>query len=174
MARSKKSHKKTLDSLKQIEQNAAGIDIGADSHWVSVSPDRDEHNVREFKCYTPDLYALADWLTQCEVETVVMESTGVYWIPVFQILETRGFKVSLVNSHHVKTVPGRKSDVLDCQWLQQLHSYGLLAGSFRPQDEICVLRSYIRHRDNLIRIAGTHVQRMQKRRNVVEMNQLLI
>ena len=91
-----------------------------------------------------------------------MESTGVYWIPVFQILETRGFEVSLVNSHHVKTVPGRKSDVLDCQWLQQLHSYGLLAASFRPQDEICVLRSYIRHRDNLIRTAGTHVQRMQK------------
>ena len=162
MARSKKSHKKALDSLKQINSNAAGIDIGADSHWVSVSSDRDEQNVREFKCYTPDLYALADWLTQCEVETVVMESTGVYWIPVFQILETRGFKVSLVNSHHVKTVPGRKSDVLDCQWLQQLHSYGLLAGSFRPQDEICILRSYIRHRDNLIRSAGTHVQRMQK------------
>ena len=162
MAKSKKSQTKALDSLQQINQNAAGIDIGADSHWVSVSPDRDEQNVREFKCYTPDLYALADWLTQCEVETVVMESTGVYWIPVFQILETRGFEVSLVNSHHVKTVPGRKSDVLDCQWLQQLHSYGLLAGSFRPQDEICILRSYIRHRDNLIRSAGTHVQRMQK------------
>ncbi len=162
MAKSKKGQKKALDSLKQIEQNAAGIDIGADSHWVSVSPDRDEQNVREFKCYTPDLYALADWLSQCEVATVVMESTGVYWIPVFQILETKGFKVLLVNSHHVKTVPGRKSDLLDCQWLQQLHSYGLLAGSFRPQDEICVLRSYIRHRDNLIRSAGTHVQRMQK------------
>ena len=162
MAKSKKSQTKALDSLQQINQNAAGIDIGADSHWVSVSPDRDEQNVREFKCYTPDLSALADWLTQCEVETVVMESTGVYWIPVFQILETRGFEVSLVNSHHVKTVPGRKSDVLDCQWLQQLHSYGLLAGSFRPQDEICILRSYIRHRDNLIRSAGTHVQRMQK------------
>lgn len=162
MAKSKKSPKKALDSLKQLNRNAAGIDIGADSHWVSVSPDRDEQNVREFKCYTPDLYALADWLRQCEVETVVMESTGVYWIPVFQSLETKGFKVLLVNSHHVKTVPGRKSDVLDCQWLRQLHSYGLLAGSFRPQDEICVLRSYIRHRDNLIRSAGTHVQRMQK------------
>ena len=91
-----------------------------------------------------------------------MESTGVYWIPLFQILETRKFEVLLVNSHHVKTVPGRKSDVLDCQWLQQLHSYGLLAGSFRPSDEICVLRSYIRHRDSLIRSAGSHVQRMQK------------
>ena len=175
---SKASKKKSLDSLKPINLNAAGIDIGADSHWVSVPPDRDEQNVQEFKCYTPDIYALADWLKQCQVETVVMESTGVYWIPVFQILETRGFEVLLVNSHHVKlarslapfvgagslvkTVPGRKSDVLDCQWLQQLHSYGLLAGSFRPRDEICVLRSYIRHRDNLIRSAGTHVQRMQK------------
>ncbi len=159
---SKASKKKSLDSLKPINLNAAGIDIGADSHWVSVPPDRDEQNVREFRCYTADIYALADWLKQCQVETVVMESTGVYWIPVFQILETRGFEVLLVNSHHVKTVPGRKSDVLDCQWLQQLHSYGLLAGSFRPRDEICVLRSYIRHRDNLIRSAGTHVQRMQK------------
>ena len=173
-----KKKKKTLDSLKPINLNAAGIDIGADSHWVSVPQDRDEQNVQEFRCYTPDLYALADWLAQCEMETVVMESTGVYWIPVFQILETRGFEVLLVNSHHVKlarslapfvgagslvkTVPGRKSDVLDCQWLQQLHSYGLLAGSFRPQDEICIRRSYIRHRDNLIRSAGTHVQRMQK------------
>ena len=157
-----KKKKKTLNSLKPINLNAAGIDIGAESHWVSVPQDRDEQNVKEFRCYTPDLYALADWLSQCEIKTVVMESTGVYWIPIFQILETRGFEVLLVNSHHVKTVPGRKSDVLDCQWLQQLHSYGLLAGSFRPQDEICVLRSYIRHRDNLIRSAGTHVQRMQK------------
>ncbi len=158
----KPGKKKSSDSLKPIKVNAAGIDIGANTHWVSVPSEKDEQNVREFKCYTPDLYALADWLTQCGIETVVMESTGVYWIPIFQILETRGFEVSLVNSHHVKTVPGRKSDVLDCQWLQQLHSYGLLAGSFRPQDEICILRSYIRHRDNLIRSAGAHVQRMQK------------
>ena len=162
MTKSKRRKQQSPDSLKPIKINAAGIDIGANSHWVSVPPDKDEQNVREFKCYTPDLYDLADWLTQCGIETVVMESTGVYWIPIFQILETRGFEVSLVNSHHVKTVPGRKSDVLDCQWLQQLHSYGLLAGSFRPQDEICILRSYIRHRDNLIRSAGSHVQRMQK------------
>ena len=91
-----------------------------------------------------DLYQMADWLTQCKVETVAMESTGVYWLPVFQVLESRGFEVKLVNAHYVKTVPGRKSDVLDCQWLQQLHSYGLLAGSFRPEDQICVLRSYIK------------------------------
>ena len=102
MAKSKKKKQKSLDSLKLINLNAAGIDIGADSHWVSVPPTQEEQNVREFKCYTPDLYALADWLQECEVETVVMESTGVYWIPVFQILETRGFKVLLVNSHHVK------------------------------------------------------------------------
>lgn len=161
-SRQKANQKKSVESLQPINLNAAGIDIGADSHWVSVPPDRDQQNVREFRCYTPDLYALADWLKQCQIETVVMESTGVYWIPVFQILETKGLEVLLVNSHHVKTVPGRKSDVLDCQWLQQLHSYGLLAGSFRPKDEICVLRSYIRHRDNLIRSAGTHIQRMQK------------
>lgn len=166
-----------------MNSNAAGIDIGATSHWVSVPPDRDSQPVREFRCFTPELYALADWLHKCKIETVVMESTGVYWVPLFQILETRGLKVFLVNSHHVKSVPGRKSDVLDCQWLQQLHTYGLLAGSFRhsscfksakppnalpPENEICVLRSYIRQRDNLIRSAATHVQRMQKA--LTEMN----
>jgi len=156
--------KRNVDTgkLKLVNPNAAGSDIGATSHWVSVPPERDGQPIREFRCFTPDVYALADWLRQCEIETVVMESTGVYWIPLFQILETRGFKVFLVNSHHVKSVPGRKSDVLDCQWLQQLHSYGLLAGSLRPENEICVLRSYIRQRDNLIRTAATHVQRMQK------------
>ncbi len=108
------------------------------------------------------MYALAHWLKERKIETVAMESTGVYWIPLFQILETQGFDVKLVNAHHVKTVPGRKSDVLDCQWSQQLHSYGLLSGSFRPDDQICVLRSYIRQRDTLIKTASTHVQRMQK------------
>ena len=105
---------------------------------------------------------MADWLKQCQIETVAMESTGVYWLPVFQILESRGFEVKLVNAHYVKTVPGRKTDVLDCQWLQQLHTYGLLSGSFRPEDKICVLRSYIRHRDSLIKTVCDHVQRMQK------------
>ncbi len=106
-----------------INPNAAGIDIGAESHWVSVPQSRDSQPVRCFGCFTSDLYALARWLKECRVETVAMESTGVYWIPVFQVLETQGFEVKLVNAHHVKTVPGRKSDVLDCQWLQQLHSY---------------------------------------------------
>jgi len=148
--------------LRPINPNAAGIDIGSEFHWVSVPKERTSECVRRFGCYTADLYALADWLAECRVETVAMESTGVYWIALFQILETRGFEVKLVNAHHVKTLPGRKTDILDCQWLQQLHSYGLLSGSFRPEDQICVLRSYIRHRDSLIKSACVHVQRMQK------------
>jgi transposase len=154
--------KSPSSNLPLINLNAAGIDIGADRHWVSVPVDRDQDSVRSFGCFTADLYAMADWLKSCRIETVAMESTGVYWIPVFQILESRGFEVKLVNAHYVKTVPGRKTDVLDCQWLQQLHTYGLLAGSFRPEDQICVLRSYIRQRDNLIKSACVHVQRMQK------------
>jgi len=155
-------------SLPPINLNAAGIDLGADRHWVSVPTGRSSECVRSFGCFTADLYALADWLAHCGIETVAMEATGVYWIPVFQILETRGFEIKLVNAHHVKTVPGRKSDVLDCQWLQQLHTYGLLAGSFRPDDQVCVLRSYIRQRDNLIKSANVHVLRMQKA--LTEMN----
>ena len=154
--------------LPSIHPNAAGIDIGAERHWVSVPVGRDAECVRSFGCFTPDLYALSDWLKQCGIETVAMEATGVYWIPLFQVLETQGFEVRLVNAHHVKTVPGRKSDVLDCQWLQQLHSYGLLAGSFRPDDQVCVLRSYLRHRDTLIKSASTHILRMQKA--LTEMN----
>ena len=119
-------------------------------------------SVRRFSCFTAALHELADWLKQCGIETVAMESTGVYWIPLFQILETSGLEVKLVNARHVQTVPGRKSDVMDCQWLRQLHSYGLLSGSFRPNDEICVLRSYIRQRDTLIQSAAAHIQRMQK------------
>ena len=152
----------SASKLNPIHANAAGIDIGSQNHWVCVPSGREAKCVRRFGCYTADLYAIADWLAECKVETVAMESTGVYWIPLFQILETRGFEVKLVNAHYVKTLPGRKTDVLDCQWLQQLHSYGLLSGSFRPEDDICVLRSYIRQRDNLIRSASVHIQRMQK------------
>ena len=155
-------------NLSLINPNAAGIDLGADRHWVSVPVGRDSESVRSFACFTADLYTMADWLKQCRIKTVAMESTGVYWIPVFQVLESRGFEVKLVNAHSVKTVPGRKTDVLDCQWLQKLHSYGLLSGSFRPDDQICVLRSYIRQRDNLIKSACIHVQRMQKA--LTEMN----
>ena len=153
---------KESNSFEAIHKNAAGIDIGSGEHWVCVPPDRAEQNVRRFGCYTPDLMALAEWLIECRGETVAMEATGVYWIPVFQILEAKGLEVNLVNAHHVKTVPGRKSDVLDCQWLEKLHSCGLLSASFRPHARVCVLRSYIRQRETLIKEAATHVQRMQK------------
>ena len=165
----RKSPKKNeLESFEIINRNAAGIDIGSGSHWVCVPPSRASENVRQFGCFTPDLIALADWLLECQVETVAMEATGVYWIPLFQILETKGLEVNLVNAHHVKTVPGRKTDVLDCQWLQKLHTFGLLSASFRPEDQVCVLRSYIRQRQTLISEAGTHIQRMQKA--LIQMN----
>lgn len=148
--------------------NAAGIDIGSASHYVAVPPDRADESVREFKSFTEDLEALADWLRACEVDTVAMESTGVYWIPLYELLESRGFTVYLVNARHVKNVSGRKSDVLDCQWLQQLMSYGLLSGAFRPRDEICALRSLSRQRDMLIKYQSQHVQHMQK--SLAQMN----
>ena len=129
---------------------------------MAVPPGRDTPAVREFSAFTSDLYRLADWLTQCQVDTVVMEATGVYWIPLFEILEARGFDVRLVDARHVKNVSGRKSDVLDCQWLQQLHTYGLLQAAFRPVEQICVLRSYLRQRALLVRYAAAHVQHMQK------------
>jgi transposase len=159
---------KASSHLEQINHNAAGIDLGGSEHWVCVPIERADKHVRRFGCFTPDLMAMADWLIECGVQTVAMEATGVYWIPVFQMLEARGLEVRLVNAHHVKTVPGRKTDVKDCQWLQQLHTYGLLSGSFRPEDEICVLRSYIRQRDSLIKSSSTHVQRMQKA--LIQMN----
>jgi transposase len=141
--------------------NAAGIDIGAVSHYVAVPPDRDEEPVREFPSFTADLGRLADWLLTCGVDTVAMESTGVYWIPLFELLESRGFTVYLVNARHVKNVPGRKSDVLDCQWLQQLMSFGLLRGAFRPQGDFCALRCVARQREMLLRYQARHVQHMQ-------------
>ncbi len=142
--------------------NAAGIDVGSSSHYVAVPSDRDENPVREFKSFTADLEQLADWLKACDIEWVAMESTGVYWIPMFELLESRGFKVYLVNARHVKNVAGRKSDVLDCQWIQQLMSYGLLSGAFRPKDEVCALRSVSRQRDMLLRYQSRHIQHMQK------------
>ena len=145
-----------------MHPDAAGIDIGAEEIFVSVPPDRDIDSVRRFDTFTRDLFALADWLRQCKIRSVAMESTGVYWIPLYQILETRGFEVFLVNAHHVKNVPGRKSDVSDCQWIQYLHSVGLLKASFRPPDEICVLRSLWRHREGLVQMAAEHIQHMQK------------
>ncbi|MGH2609168.1 MAG: IS110 family transposase [Tepidiformaceae bacterium] len=148
--------------LEKIHLNAAGIDIGSESHWVAVPGDRDDQPVRQFPSFTQDLHALADWLEACGIETVAMESTGVYWIPLYEILEERGFEVLLVNARHVKGVPGRKTDVLDCQWIQQLHTFGLLRGSFRPTAPISALRSLVRHRDQLVEAAASYIQRMQK------------
>ena len=148
--------------LSQVNLNAAGIDVGASSHFVAVPEDRWEQPVREFEAFTAELYRLADWLTECGVETVAMESTGVYWIPLFGVLEERGFEVMLVDPRRIKNVPGRKTDGLDCQWLQQLHTCGLLSGAFRPEGEIRRLRSYLRQRAMLVEYAAQHVQHMHK------------
>jgi transposase len=166
---SKNKKKKSVVSklpseFEQININAAGIDIGAQTHYVAVPKGRDPQgqDVRYFETFTTDLYALADWLTQCDIDTVAMESTGVYWIPLFDILEQKGFEVRLVNPRSIKHAPGRKSDVVDCQWIQQLHTYGLLTSAFRPDDQISVLRSYHRQRAMLVNHASTHIQHMQK------------
>src|SRR5580765_446211 len=125
------------DQWHPVNPHAAGIDLGSKEHWVCVPPHADGINVRRFGTCTADLYELADWLQKCGVTTVAMEATGVYWIPVFQILEARGFEVILVNARQTKNIAGRKSDVKDCQWIQRLHTYGLLQGSFRPKDAYC-------------------------------------
>lgn len=149
-------------ALEHVHLNAAGIDVGGESHYVAVPADRDEQPVREFSAFTPDLYRLADWLKGCGVETVAMESTGVYWIPLFEVLEERGFEVKLVSPQQLKRAPRRKSDVADCQWLQELHTFGLLSGAFRPEEQVRVLRSYMRQRAMLVSYAGQHIQHMQK------------
>jgi len=148
--------------LEHINKMAAGIDVGSKSHFVAVPDGCDESCVREFKSFTPDLHQLADWLKKCKVTTVAMESTGVYWIPLYELLESRGFEVLLTDARHVKNVSGRKTDVIDCQWLQQLHTYGLLTGAFRPDDQICALRSYMRQRNMLVQQSSSHMQHMQK------------
>lgn len=154
--------------LSEVHLDAAGIDIGSREHWVAVPQGRDEEHVRSFPSVTSGLQALADWLLKCGVRTVAMESTGIYWVPLYELLQERGLEVLLVNARHVKNVPGRKDDHLDCQWLQKLHTFGLLHGSFRPDAEIAALRSYARHRDTLIAQAGSWVQRMQKA--LIQMN----
>jgi len=148
--------------LSPVHPNAAAIDIGATMHVAAVGPDCDEQPVRTFQTFTADLHRLADWFAQCGVKTVVMESTGVYWIPIYEILEQRGFKVMLVNARDAKHVPGRKTDVSDAQWLQRLHEYGLLRPSFRPQAEMAGLRAYLRQRERLLDYAAAHIQHMQK------------
>lgn len=159
MSRRRKQGRKDLPV---VHPRAAGVDVGSETLFVAVPEDCCDESVRSFGCVTAELRRIAEWLEACGVTTVAMESTGVYWIPLYQILERRGFEVRLVNAHHVKNVPGRKSDVQDARWLQTLHSYGLLSASFRPDDAICVLRSYFRHRDTLVRESSAHVQRMQK------------
>ena len=148
--------------LPRVHPAAAAIDIGATMHVAAVGPDRDQEPVRTFRTFTDDLHRLADWFAECGVKTVVMESTGVYWIPVFEILEQRGFEVMVVNARDAKHVPGRKTDVSDAEWLQRLHEYGLLRPSFRPQAELAGLRAYLRQRERLQDYAAGHIQHMQK------------
>jgi transposase len=157
--------------LERIQRDAAGIDCGARDHYVAVPSDRDPQPVQTFRTFTAELKRLADWLTQCGIKTVAMESTGVYWIPLFEILEERGFEVVLVNARHLHNVRGRKSDVSDCEWLQQLHSVGLLSPSFRPAAALVPLRAYLRQRQTLIEEGATHILRMQKA--LTEMNLML-
>jgi transposase len=157
-----------ISLLERINPDVAGIDCGSAEHFVAVPVGRDPDPVQSFRTFTGDLHRLADWLEACGVRSVAMEATGVYWIPLYEILEARGFKVLLVNARHVKNVAGRKSDVLDCEWLRELHSVGLLRASFRPTEAITALRGYIRHRDTLVQTMSSTIQRMQKA--LVQMN----
>jgi hypothetical protein len=158
----RRKQEKTVDALPVICPDTAGIDIGATQIHVAVAANRDEQPVRTFESFTRDLVAIADWLTVVGVKSVAMESTGVYWIPLYQYLESRGFEVLLVNAHHVKNVPGRKTDVADAAWIQLLHAVGLLRGSFRPAGQICAIRALVRHRQSLVESASQCILRMQK------------
>lgn len=168
MARRKKSRNHAVPApklprvLERINHNAAGIDCGADEHYVAVPDDRDASPVRKFGTFTSDLIALVNWLVQCGIDTVALESTGVYWIPLHDLIVERGIRCFVVDPRRFKNMPGRKTDVLDCQWIQQLHSFGLLRNSFRPSDEIRVLRCFMRQREMLVTYVGQHLQHMQK------------
>jgi len=152
----------STETMTPVHHRAAGIDVGATEHWVCVPTECDEQPVRRFGAFSCDLRAIADWLTACQITTVAMESTGIYWIALFELLEARGFEVKLVDARAVHHVPGRKSDALDCQWIQQLHTFGLLSGAFRPADDVCKLRVYLRQRSMLTEHAAQHIQHMQK------------
>lgn len=165
MSSEKSPAKKQLpefDSLVQINLKTAGLDIGDPEIWACIPPDRAEQPVRGFKTFRAELYALADGLRECGIDTVAMESTGIYWIPIYEILDERGFEVNLVKAHHLKNVPGRKSDVQDCQWVQPLHPFGLLRGSFHPDEQMRTVRAYTRQRAMLIEGRAQHIQHMQK------------
>lgn len=161
--------KVVVNALEQLHPHAAGVDIGAQEMYVAVPPDSDPEPVRVFATFTADLHQLADWLKECGIQTVAMEATGVYWIPLYEILEARGFAVCLVNARHLKNVSGRKTDVLDCQWIQQLHTYGLLSSSFRPPEQIVAIRSLVRHREMLVQYRAAHIQHMQKALTVMNL-----
>lgn len=148
--------------LEVLHPNAAGIDVGNNAHYVAVRPDRDPQSVRRFECFTADLHSLADWLHQCGVTTVAMQSTGVYWIPLYEVLDARGFDVYLVNARYTRNLPGRKTDVQESQWLLKLHTYGLLSNSFHPTADIRMLRIYWRQRGDHVSAISTCIQRMQK------------
>lgn len=163
-----KCKKDPFAGLPPLNLDAAGIDVGSAEHYVAVPWDRDSEPVRKFGSFTADLIRMTDWLKECGIRTVAMESTGSYWIALYEILQARGFEVKVVNARHAKTLPGRKSDMQDCQWIQKLHTFGLLNNSFRPEMEICVMRSYLRQRENLVSAAGTCIQHMQKA--LTEMN----
>lgn len=150
------------NTLEIVHPDAGGIDIGGSEHWVAISPDRDPEPVRRFGCFTADLHRMGQWLVERGVRSVAMQSTGVYWMPVLEILEQHGLEVYLVNARHTKNVPGRKSDIQECQWLLKLHTFGLLNKSFQPTDEIRVARTLWRHRGNLVAEAGSAIQRIQK------------
>lgn len=164
MAKKQKGRRRgmSFEERPVLEPNAAGIDVGARQMFVAAPPQSDENPVRVFDTFTEDLNKLADWLEQCGVQTVAMESTGVYWIPVFEILERRGLKPRLVDARHMKNVPGRRTDWQECQWIQYLHSVGLLRSAFRPEDEVVAVRALMRHRKDLVEMASQHVQHMQK------------
>jgi transposase len=149
-------------SLEVVHPDAAGIDIGNETHYVAVPPKRDSEPVRRFGCTTAELKTMAAWLKRCGIQTVAMQSTGVYWIPVYDILEEAGLEVYLVNARDTKNLPGKKTDVQESQWVMKLHTYGLLRNSFRPTQEIRMMRNYWRQRNDLVQSAGRHIQRMQK------------
>lgn len=160
--RGKKRKRQEVDNHPVLQAAAGGIDVGAREVYVAVPPDRDEESVRVFATFTEDLQGMADWLVRCQVTTVAIESTGVYWIPVVEMLEQRGIEVCLVDARHMKNVPGRRTDWHECQWLRYLHSVGLLRAAFRPESEVCAVRAVMRHRSELVQMAAQHVQHMQK------------
>src|SRR5580704_1610424 len=162
VASSKRASQRTDAAHSVFQPHAAGIDIGAREIYVAVPADRDTDPVRKCETFTENLHQMADWLVRCGITTAAMESTGVYWIPVYDVLEQHGIKPCLVNPRNMKNVPGKRTDFHECQWIQHLHSMGLLHSVFRPDGEVCALRSLMRYRNDLVEMASQHVQHMHK------------